>query len=114
MKRVDSVISLIYSLSKSEKKHFSLQVVKDKEEKDYLVIYDIITKGKQPNGNAVKEEFYKRRPKGSFEVSIQYLYEKLVDTLLTLRKKKDIYYDLLNDLCKARMLYEHSSNRERS
>ena len=47
MKRVDSVISLIYSLSKSEKKHFSLQVVKDKEEKDYLVIYDIITKSKQ-------------------------------------------------------------------
>ena len=108
MKRVDSVISLIYSLSKSEKKHFSLQVIKDKEEKDYLVIYDIITKSKQPNGNAVKEEFYKRRPKGSFEVSIQYLYEKLVDTLLTLRKKKDIYYDLLNDLCKARMLYERS------
>lgn len=44
MKRVDSVISLIYSLSKSEKKHFSLQVIKDKEEKDYLVIYDIIIK----------------------------------------------------------------------
>ena len=56
----------------------------------------------------MKEEFYKRRPRGSFEVSIQYLYEKLVDTLLTLRKKKDIYYDLLNDLCKARMLYERS------
>ena len=48
MKRVDSVISLIYSLSKSEKKHFSLQVIKDKEEKDYLVIYDIIIKSKQP------------------------------------------------------------------
>lgn len=57
MKRVDSVISLVYSLSKSEKKHFSLQVVKDKEEKDYLVIYDIITKSKQPDGNAVKKNF---------------------------------------------------------
>ena len=108
MKRVDSVISLIYSLSKSEKKHFSLQVIKDKEEKDYLVIYDIIIKSKQPNGNTVKEEFYRRKPNGSFEVSIQYLYEKLTDTLLTLRKKKDIYYDLLNNLCKARMLYERS------
>ena len=108
MKRVDSVISLIYSLSKSEKKHFSLQVIKDKEEKDYLIIYDIISKQKLPVGNAVKEEFYKRRPNGSFEVSIQYLYEKLTETLLTLRKKKDVYYDLLNDLCKARMLYERS------
>ena len=80
-----------------------MQVVKDKEEKDYLVIYDIITKSKQPNGNLVKDEFYKRRPNGSFEVSIQYLYEKLVETLLTLRKKKDVYYDLLNNLCKACM-----------
>ena len=71
MKRVDSVISLIYSLSKSEKKHFSLQVIKDKEEKDYLVIYDIIIKSKQPNGNTVKEEFYRRKPNGSFEVSIR-------------------------------------------
>lgn len=85
-----------------------MQVVKDKEEKDYLVIYNIITKSKQPNGNAVKEEFYIRKPNGSFEVSIQYLYEKLVDTLLTLRKKRDTYYDLLNNICKARMLYERS------
>lgn len=108
MKRVDSVISLIYSLSKAEKKHFSLLVVKDKDEKDYLVIYDIIIKSKQPNGNTIKEEFYKRRPNGSFEVSIQYLYEKLTDALLILRKKKDICYDLLNNLCKARMLYERS------
>ena len=108
MKRVDSVISLIYSLSKSEKKHFSLQVIKDKTDKDYLTIYDIITKSKLPDGNKVKEEFYRHKPNGSFEVSIQYLYEKLTDTLLALRKKKDFHYDLLNDLCKARMLYERS------
>ncbi len=61
MKRVDSLY-LSYTLSQNQKKkHFSLQVVKDKEEKDYLVIYDIITKSKQPNGNLVKDEFYKRR-----------------------------------------------------
>lgn len=46
MKRVDSVISLIYSMSKSEKKSFSVQILKDKEEKDYLVIYDIISRSK--------------------------------------------------------------------
>lgn len=62
MKRVDSVISLIYSLSKSEKKHFSLQVIKDKEEKDYLVIYDIVIKSKQPNGNTVKRNFTDASP----------------------------------------------------
>ena len=95
-------------MSKAEKKHFSLQVIKDGADKDYLVIYDIISKDKLHNGSSVKEEFYKRKPNGSFEVSIQYLYEKLLDTLLTLRKKKDIYVDLCNNICKARMLYERS------
>ena len=62
MKRVDSVISLIYSMSKAEKKAFSVQMLKDKEEKDYLVIYDIITKSKQQDSKNVKGEFHKRRP----------------------------------------------------
>lgn len=108
MKRVESVISLIYSLSKAEKKNFSLQVIKENEEKDFLVIYDIIVRNKHPKGDIVKKEFQRLKPQGSFEVSIQYLYEKLIDSLMMLRKKKDHYYDLLNNLCKARMLYERS------
>lgn len=108
MKRIDSVISLIHSLCKSEKKHFSLHVANSSNDKDYLLIYDIITKGKGQDGSTIKAAFYKQRPDGSFEVSIQYLYEKLLDTLLILRKKKDVYYDLYNNICKARMLYERS------
>ena len=46
--------------------------------------------------------------KEELQSSIQYLYERLTDSLLTLRKKKDIYYDLLINLCKACMLYELS------
>jgi len=95
-------------MSKAEKKHFSLQVIKEGIDKDYLTIYDIISKNNQYDGNTVKAEFYNRKPGGSFEVSIQYLYEKLLDTLLTLRKKKDIYLELCNNICKARMLYERS------
>ena len=38
MKRVDSVISLIYSMSKAERKLSPSKMLKDKEEKDYLVI----------------------------------------------------------------------------
>lgn len=108
MKRVDSVISLINSLSKSEKKHFSLHVVNNSANKDYLIIYEIISKDKIPSGNIVKEKFGKLKPDSSFEVSIQYLYDRLLDTLLALRKKKDICYDLYNNIAKARMLYERS------
>ena len=86
MKRVDSVISLIYSLSKSEKKHFSLQVVKDKEEKDYLVIYDIITKSKQPNGNTVKEEFYLWKKQVIQEINTSGLNELRPDVSLNINE----------------------------
>ncbi|MCD7937128.1 MAG: hypothetical protein LUG98_09740 [Tannerellaceae bacterium] len=108
MKKVDSVISLICSLSKSEKKHFYSHVVKDNTEKDYLVIYDIIVSGQAQTGREVKQVFYEHRPQGSFEVSIQYLYERLVETLVLLRRKKDVWYDLYTNICKARMLYERS------
>lgn len=108
MKRIDSVISLIYSLSKSEKKHFSSHVIKDNEDKDYLIIYDIIAKNRIQDGDEVKKEFHKIKPDSSFEISLQYLYEKLLDSLLALRKKKDVYYILFQNISKARMLYERS------
>lgn len=112
MKRVDSVIALVYSLSKAEKKHLALQMLRDNETKDYLIIYDIINKNKTKNSQSVKEAFHELRPSASFEVAIQYLYEKLLDTLLIIRRKKDVHYDLLNSLCKARMLYERSLYEE--
>jgi len=108
MKRVNSVISLIHSLSKSEKKHFSANMVKDNKDKDYLVIYNIVTNNKIRDGEEVKKEFRRQRPSGSFEISLQYLYEKMLDNLLVLRKKHDVCYDLYQNISKARMLYERS------
>lgn len=112
MKKIDSIISLIYSLSKSEKKHLSLHVVKGNEDKDFQLIYNIIVNDKVQDGNVVKDEFRKRRPNSSFEISVQYLYEKLLDALLLLRKNKDVYYDLYQNISKARMLYERSAFHE--
>lgn len=108
MKKIDSILSLIHTLSKAEKKHFSLHAIQTGSDKDYLLIYNLIVKDKLQEGAAIKEEFLRQRPEGSFEVAIQYLYDKLLDALLALRKKKDIYYDLYTNLCKARMLYERS------
>lgn len=108
MKRVDAVISLVNSLSKSEKKHISQQVVQGQEGKDYLLIYDLIAGSRRPDGSAVKAEFLRRRPGASFEVSVQYLYDKLLEALLPLRRQRDTTCDLLNDLGKVRMLYDRS------
>ena len=106
IRKIDSIASLMFSMSKAEKKHASMQLLKGGEEKDYLLIYDIVSKCRKPDGVEVKTIFKKMRPNASFEVSVQYLYERLTDCLLLLRKKRDVTYDLLNNLSKARMLYE--------
>jgi len=108
MKKINSVITLIGSLTKSEKKHFSLQVVKENNDKDYLVIYDIIVKKNIRDGEEVKKEFGRQRPDASFEIALQYLYEKMLDSLLILRKKRDVCYDMYQNISKAKMLYERS------
>ncbi len=108
MKKIDSIVSLLNSLSKSEKKHFTLNILKGNENKDYLLIYNFIVKEKLYDRDSIKKEFMKLRPASSFEITVHYLYEKILDALLLLRKKKDLYYDIFGKISKARMLYDRS------
>lgn len=108
MRKIDSVLSLLYSLSKSEKKHISSQLIKGNENKDYLIIYNLIIKDKCIDVPLIKSEFTKRRKSASFEITVHYLYEKILDTLLLLRRKKDIMYDFFQKISKVRMLYDKS------
>ena len=56
----------------------------------------------------MKKNFISAGREAPSEISFN-IYMKLeVDTAAHFKQKKDIYYDLLNDLCKARMLYERS------
>ena len=109
MKRIDSLISLVKSLSKSERKAVSMYLVgDDNRRRDYLVIYQIISEAGRIGAREVRKAFSERCPGGAFEVSVQYLYRRLTDTLLALRRGKDRYHDLLTDICKARMMYDRS------
>ena len=69
MKRMDSIISLLNSLSKAEKKHFTLQLLKGGDEKDYLFIYDLIVNKKIYDVDEIKRLFLKSKPNGSFEIA---------------------------------------------
>lgn len=108
MKKIESVLSLINSLSKSEKKHITLQLKKGNDEKDYLIIYNLITIKKIYTVDKIKQEFAKQRPDGSFEIAVHYLYDKILCALLSLRKNKDLYYDIFQLISKARLLYDKS------
>ena len=108
MERIESVISLVKSLTKAEKKHVNLRIVQGHENKDYVVVYRIISSSAKPDACHVKMEFIQACPGSSFPVAVKHLYSRMLDVLSELGKGKDRTHDLLSDIMKARMLYERS------
>jgi len=106
MSKLNSTIVLINSLSKSEKKHISTCFASS--DKSYFFIYSTIIKNPQIDKTELKKNYCLLFSKGSFDISVHYLYNKLLELLLELRKNKDPYYDLLQKISAARMLYERS------
>lgn len=112
MKKLDSLVYLINSLSKAEKKHFVISSSGSDSSKDYLTLYQLIVKSDSVNEDTIVRNFRKKVKGSSFDISVHYLYEKILDSLVLLRKKKDIYYSLYQRLSKAELLYERSMFRE--
>lgn len=104
MTRTDSLILLVHSLSKSEKRAFRL----GRKETDYIILYDIIEKTDIVSSQELKSHYEKKCKSASFNVAVSYLYKILLDTLLTLREDQDSYYNLFNRIMKARILFEKS------
>ncbi len=104
MTRADSLILLVRSLSKSEKRIFRM----GKKETDYIVLFDIIDKSEVISSQELKSEYEKKRDGGGFNVAATYLYKILLDTLLSLRESRDSHYMLFDRIMKARILFEKS------
>lgn len=112
MTKIESLISLVHSMTKAEKKQFSINFPKVDFSKDYLVVYGIIERKKKLDPEEIKSAFLSKKPEGSFDTAVKYLYNKLLDVLLSLRKNKDHYFDLFQGILKAIMLYERSMFNE--
>ena len=110
MKRIDSLISLIRSMTKSERKAFSLRHgdAGASSDRRYITLYQIIANDNVTSPLIVKERFLSQYPGGAFDVEVKYLYSRLTDMLLQQRYGKDVHTTLLTDLTKARMLFERS------
>jgi len=102
MHKTDTLILLVNSLTKTEKRSFNSY----SRDSDYLTLFNIIEKDKGITKERLKELFLEKRPDASFEIAASYLYKLLLDTLLTLRENQDHHYTLLNKLLKARILFE--------
>lgn len=107
MLKSESLIQLINSLTKQEKKEFSMYI-SNKPEKDYIFLFRLIDDRKIGDPEELKQCFLSARPTSSFNTVVTYLFDLLIDILTRLRTEQDSYYLLFNDLLHARVLYEKS------
>lgn len=102
MLKADALILLINSLTKSEKKSFKT----GSKSSDYLDLFDIIEKSKGITAEELRKQFSEIKPKSNFDITCSYLYKLLLDTLLSLHEKQDNVTAMMNQLLKARILFD--------
>lgn len=112
MQKVQSLILLIESLSKSEKKaiHLNSQIIKG--DKKYIELYELIEKDKISNIEVLQNEFCKKSPKNTFHPTVNYLYDYVLDLLIRIKTKNNNEYNLYIDFLKAKILDERKLEAE--
>ena len=77
MKTSDTLLLLIDSLTKAEKKSFSQTALNS----DYYDLYLLITNNPGKDSEEIKELYEVEKPQSNFNVQVNYLYTKLLDNL---------------------------------
>jgi tetratricopeptide (TPR) repeat protein len=108
MSKIQSLITLVHSLTHAEKKAFRIRSGRNKQQPDYLLLYDIIDKHPALSKTEIQTMFAETSPRATFETTSKYLFELLLESMLNLRKEQDSFIFLYKKIIHARMLYEKS------
>ena len=73
-----------------------------------MILYDIVEKNREKPLSFYRSEFLRVRPGASFETTVKYLFELLLESMQELRKEQDNFYSLFDKIFKARILFEKS------
>jgi hypothetical protein len=104
MASLSSVIQLVQSLSRSEKRSFSVFAGLLQGEKDYLQLYHIVQSGKE-HEVIILPAFQKKCPNADLNATAHYLYQVLMKCLLTLHQENYLEEQLLTGIQEARILF---------
>lgn len=106
MAKISTLVQLVNSLSKAEKRYFKLHSSLQKGGKDYLRLFKLLEQG--TDTIRLKSTFRKTCPGASYETALKHLYKVLTDCLLQLRMEQDKSTSLLTAFLKANILFEKS------
>lgn len=108
MKKVRSLILLINTLSRSEKKSIYLNSELTKGNKAYMELFKLIDKQKIEDSSALFELFTKKYPRASFHPEVKYLYEFILNILVKIKTNQDKSFSLHQKILNARILKERN------
>ncbi|MDD4514025.1 hypothetical protein [Massilibacteroides sp.] len=104
MSITNSLLILVNSLTKAEKRHFTLLSGLQSGEKVYLSLFNLI------DGNISDKELYalfcEKLPGKSYDMAAKHLYRNLLDCLVRLREKQDVQTQIFNQISIAGILFE--------
>jgi hypothetical protein len=103
---VDQLFQLIQSLSKTEKRYLRIHASQHVrgDENNYLKLYDAINKQQTYDENALVN--FLKLDKNKFAVTKNYLYNFILDELISFHDEKSPQHDLYKQLRQAEVLYD--------
>ena len=112
MSKLSSLIVLVNSLSKSERKRISALQSLSGTDTDYIFLYRLINKYPLNSQDKIKYEYKRLCPNSVLNTSVNYLFDTLLSTLTQLRTNQDSFFRLYNLLMNVRVLFEKSIYHE--
>jgi hypothetical protein len=107
-----TALKLINSLSGPEKRHFKLFSGKQKGEKDYQGLFDIIEQKPLIDVQDITCQFQQQFPGASLDNASRYLIKLVTDSLIQTKIEKDNLFHLLHRLMRVKILQERSLTEE--
>ena len=110
MGKTTSLMVLVKSLTKAEKRHFRLYSSLQSGEKIYLYLFDLIEHN--TSRDALHAQFCMKYDKKSFDIAVKHLYQTVLDSLVLLRGKSDMQTKIFNLISEANILFERKLSDE--
>ncbi|OFX61652.1 MAG: hypothetical protein A2066_16485 [Bacteroidetes bacterium GWB2_41_8] len=107
MSKLDHLIVLMNSMDRAEKRYFDLHSQPYEGDKDYRLLYRIVQKMNY-DADSVKAEFSRLKPKSSFEITCNHLYQNLLEKLSAKDSESELEFQILKAYQQARFLYKRN------
>ncbi|ANH83082.1 hypothetical protein A8C56_20735 [Niabella ginsenosidivorans] len=107
-----ALLKLVNSLSGAEKRYFRLYAAFQEGAKEYVRLFELMTRSTVPDIRKLKQAFLKEAPEGTWENTCSYLGKTLLAALVTAKKEKDVFIELLQRIQEAKILKERSLEEE--